>query len=294
MHGMSEFSNDLAPKLAAAVERMPAFPKSVQRILELSRDINCPPKDLVEVIEKDPVMTMKLLRVLNSAYYSFPKKITSVNQSVVYLGLNTVKNMALSFAAIGTLPRDNAAGFDMQRYLLHSLTTASLARLLAQKFDVDGADPTDCYIAGLLHDFGKVVLAQFMPEEFRRALQKSEEESIPLYLAEQAVIGTDHSVVGAMLVEKWQFPNDISTIIRDHHAAAAEHTGVSACLFAANQISRRLGFAGPGYHEADELPPALAELFGGDLDTVIAGLGDISRLLEEAQAYAQASKESDA
>src|SRR5512145_1744960 len=96
---MSDLPNELSLKLASAVERMPAFPKSVQRILELSRDINCPPKDLVDVIEKDPVMTMKLLRVLNSAYYSFPKKITSVNQSVVYLGLNTIKNMALSFAA---------------------------------------------------------------------------------------------------------------------------------------------------------------------------------------------------
>jgi putative nucleotidyltransferase with HDIG domain len=294
MHGMFDIPNDLAPKLASAVESMPAFPKSVQRILELSRDINCPPKELVEVIEKDPVMTMKLLRVLNSAYYSFPKKITSVNQAVVYLGLNTVKNMALSFAAIGTLPQDNAAGFDMQRYLLHSLTTAALARLLAQRFNVTGAEPTDCYIAGLLHDFGKVVFAQFMPEEFKLALEKSVEESIPLYLAERMMIGTDHMVVGAMLVDKWQFPSDISSLILNHHSAAENHSGVAACLFAANQISRRLGFAGPGYHEADELPPALVDLFGGDLDEVIESLGDISKLMEEAQVYAQASKEGNA
>lgn len=294
MRGMSESSNVLNSKLAAAVEKMPAFPKSVQRILELSRDINCSPKDLVTVIEKDPVMTMKLLRVLNSAYYSFPKQITSVNQSVVYLGLNTVKNMALSFAALGVLPQNNAAGFDIHRYLLHSLTTASLARLLCHKFKVAGADPTDCYIAGLLHDFGKVVFAQFMAEEFKLAMQKSIDEQISLRQAEQEVIGSDHSVVGAMLVEKWQFPSDISMLIREHHVQSANVGGVAACLFVANQISKQLGFGAAGYAAVDALPPQLEALFGGDLAQVIESLGDISRLVDEAQVYAQASKEAHA
>lgn len=270
---------------------MPAFPKSVQRILELSRDINCSPKDLVTVIEKDPVMTMKLLRVLNSAYYSFPKQITSVNQSVVYLGLNTVKNMALSFAALGVLPQKNAAGFDVQHYLLHSLMTASLARLLSQKFKVAGADPTDCYISGLLHDFGKVVFAQFMPEEFKLAMQKSEDEQISLHQAEQEVIGSNHSVVGAMLVEKWQFPGEISALIREHHAPSAITGGVPACVFVANQISKQLGYGAPGFAAVEELSPQLVALFGGDLAHVIDSLGDISKLVDEAQLYAQASKD---
>jgi putative nucleotidyltransferase with HDIG domain len=292
MHGMSETPTDLNRRLAVAVEKMPAFPKSVQRILELSRDINCSPKDLVTVIEKDPVMTMKLLRVLNSAYYSFPKQITSVNQSVVYLGLNTIKNMALSFAALGALPQNNPAGFDVQRYLLHSLTTASLARLVSQKFKVPDADPTDCYLAGLLHDFGKVVFAQFMAEEFRQALQKSEVESISLREAELAIIGSDHTVVGAMLVEKWQFPSGISTLIREHHTPPEQAVGVAACLFVANQISKQLDFGAPGYPLVEPLPPAFVEYFGGELADVIEKLGDISKLVEEAQVYAQASKES--
>ncbi len=270
---------------------MPAFPKSVQRILELSRDINCSPKDLVSVIEKDPVMTMKLLRVLNSAYYSFPKQITSVNQSVVYLGLNTVKNMALSFAALGTLPKNNAAGFDVQQYLLHSLMTAGLARLISQKFKVADADPTDCYLVGLLHDFGKVVFAQFMPAEFRSALELSEAEAISLHTAELQVIGIDHAVVGAMLVEKWQFPSNVSSLIREHHEGSAGSDGVGICLFVANQIAKHLGYAAPGYPAVEELAPALVERFGGQLPEIIESLGDIAKLIDEAQLYAQASNE---
>ena len=96
-------SPELSQKLAAAVDGMPAFPKSVQAILDLTRDVNCTPKDLVQVIDKDPVVTVKILKVVNSAYYSLPKQIASVNHAVVFLGFNTIKNLALGIAAIGML-----------------------------------------------------------------------------------------------------------------------------------------------------------------------------------------------
>ncbi|HUX91036.1 MAG TPA: HDOD domain-containing protein [Gallionellaceae bacterium] len=288
---MAEISSALNKKLSAAVEKMPAFPKSVQRILELSRDINCSPKELVSVIEKDPVMTMKLLHIINSAYYSLPKQITSVNQSIVFIGLNTIKNMALSFAVIGALPQQNAAGFNMQRYLMHSLVTASIARLLCQKFNQDGTDPADCNLAGLLHDFGKVVFAQFMPEEFREALRYSAENHVPLYVAERKIIGVDHSVMGAMLVEGWQFPKKISDAIRHHHDAALQISTLQNCLFVADQLSKHKSLNNSDYSLMAELPPAIAKRFGGNLDEIIVKLGDLSNVVAEAQAFVQISKE---
>jgi putative nucleotidyltransferase with HDIG domain len=282
---MMETSAELTKKLSAAVEKMPAFPKSVQRILELTRDINCQPKELVMVIEKDPVMTMKLLRILNSAYYSFPKQITSVNQSVVYLGLNTIKNMALSFAVMGVLPQQNAAGFDVQRYLMHSLTTATLARMMCQKFGASDVDPADCYIAGLLHDFGKVVFAQFMPNEFKQALELSREQAISLHLAEQRIIGADHSLVGSMLVGKWQFPESLADTIRLHHSEILPDNTVQCCLFVADQISKNMSRNNHDELMLDELSPALAEHFGEDMQGIVARLGDLSKVLEEAQSF---------
>jgi len=288
---VTDSSVELTKKLSAAVEKMPAFPKSVQRILELSRDMNCPPKELVMVIEKDPVMTMKLLRILNSAYYSFPKQITSVNQSVVYLGLNTIKNMAMSFAAMGALPQHNAAGFDVQRYLMHSLTTASLARALCLKYAQDDTDPADCYIAGLLHDFGKVVFAQFLAPEFKLALAFSAEHSISLHAAEQQIIGSDHTVVGGMLVEKWQFPQQLTDNIRHHHSEISPDNTVQSCLFVADQISKLRALGDSGNHVVEELSPALIEHFGGNLQDIIAGLGDLSKIENEAQVFAQVGRE---
>jgi putative nucleotidyltransferase with HDIG domain len=288
---MTGIPDNITGKLSAAVEKMPAFPRSVQRILEIARDINCQPKELVAVIEKDPVMTVKLLRTINSAYYNFPRQITTVNQSLVYLGLNTVKNMALSFAAMGVLPEKNDAGFDMQRYLMHSLTTAGLARLVCQKFGGPDADPGDCYLAGLLHDFGKVVFAQFMPMEFREALAMSGEQGIPLHEAERRIIGADHSVVGAMLVGKWQFPKLLTGAIREHHGDILPDNAMLDSLFVADQISKKLSMGHSGNLVVEELSPALAGRFGGGLDSVIAQLGDLSRIEEEARSFARIGTE---
>jgi putative nucleotidyltransferase with HDIG domain len=278
-------SPELSIRLTAAVEKMPAFPKSVQRILELTRDVNSTPKDLVEVIDKDPVVTVKVLKVVNSAYYSLPKQITSVGHAVVYLGFNTIKNLALSIAAIGMLPKDNASGFDVQQYLLHSLATAGLAKKLTGK--VNDADPADCFIAGLLHDFGKVVFAQFMPMEFKAALQKSQSEKSSLHAALQHVIGADHVVVGAMLVEKWRFAPALVETIRHQHLSNFKDTDMIACVFGANQICKKLQFGFSGNPVYDEFPDSVQKRLGGTMDEVIASMGSLTSVFEEAKTFAK-------
>ena len=278
-------SPELTQKLTAAVDGMPAFPKSVQRILELTRDVNSTPKDLVDVIDKDPVVTVKILKVVNSAYYSLPKQITSVGHAVVYLGFNTIKNLALSIAAIGMLPKDNPSGFDVQQYLLHSLATAGLAKQLALK--VDDADPMDCFIAGLLHDFGKVVFAQFMPHEFRQALEACQASGTSLHAALQETIGADHVIVGAMLVEKWRFAPHLIEAIRHQHIANYKDNDMTACVFAANQISKKLQFGFAGNPVIDEFPASVQKRLGGTMDEVIASMGDLNSLFQEAQVFAK-------
>lgn len=278
-------SPELSQKLSAAVDGMPAFPKSVQRILELTRDVNSTPKDLVEVIDKDPVVTVKILKVVNSAYYSLPKQITSIGHAVVYLGFNTIKNLALSIAAIGMLPKDNASGFDVQQYLLHSLSTAGLAKQLASK--LDDADPMDCFIAGLLHDFGKVVFAQFMPNEFRTALIRCQSDGSSLHVALQETIGADHVVVGAMLVEKWRFAPKLIETIRHQHLSNLKDTDMIACVFGANQICKKLKFGFGGNPNFDEFPSSVQARLGGSLDQVIAKLGDLNPLFDEAKLFAK-------
>lgn len=274
---------DLSLRLAAAVEQMPAFPKSVQKILDLTRDVGCSPKDLVQVIDRDPVVTVKVLRVVNSAYYGLAKQITSVDHAVVFLGFNTIKNLALSIAAIGMLPSNQLAGFDGQRYLLHSLSTAAIARQLAQH--LPDADVHDCFIAGLLHDFGKVVVAQFMPTEFRRSMELSLWNGQPLHTALLAVIGVDHAEVGAMLAEKWRFAPHLVKSIRHLHTPEQCDTGMMACVFVANRISQRLGLDYGGCLVDTPMPATIATRLAGQIEDVQASLGDLEPLLNEARLF---------
>lgn len=276
---------ELSQKLTAAVDRMPAFPRSVQQILELTKDVNCAPKDLVRVIDHDPVVTVKILRVVNSAYYSLPKQITSINYAVVYMGFNGLKNLALSIAAIGMLPKEGVDGFDAHEYLLHSLTTANIAKMLATRLGT--VDPNDCFIAGLLHDFGKVVFAQFMPKEFREALMMSDWGEVSLYQTLREVIGTDHAVVGGMLVEKWRFAAPLVETIRHQYGDELRDTDMIACVFAANQISKKLGFGSGGNPCVEALTPYMEERLGGTLDEVITSLGELDRMYEEALVFAK-------
>jgi putative nucleotidyltransferase with HDIG domain len=282
---MEALSPELSLKLANAVDRMPAFPKSVQKILELTRDVNCTPRDLVQVIDKDPVVTVKILKVVNSAYYSLPKQVTSISHAVVYLGFNTIKNLALSIAAIGMLPKQNGAGFDVDQYLLHSLSTAGIAKLLANR--LDDADPMDCFIGGLLHDFGKVVLAQFFPSEFKNALGQSLAGGSSLHLALRATIGADHAVVGAMLVEKWRFAPALIDTIEHQFETEGKKSDLLACVFTANQISKKLRFGDGGNACVHTLPPDIVKKIGGSLEDVIASLGDLDAIFDNAKLFAR-------
>lgn len=276
-------------KLDDMVESMPAFSSSVMRVLDLTADINCSPKDLVEVIDHDPVMTLKILKLVNSAFFGLRQEIASIKQGVVILGINTVKNLAITIAAVGMLPRNSIAGFDSEEFLLHSLGTATIARLLAEHIGVPAKDSTDYFVAGLLHDFGKVVLVQFMPAEMEQALATAANEKIDLCTAETQAIGSNHADIGAMLASKWQLPDILINSIGEHHQPsqqAAEESTMRDCVVAANLLTKKIGFGFSGNPLIPDLPEIVADRFDADLDTLAIQLGDINPQLEKTRAIA--------
>ncbi len=279
-------SNELTQQLETMVDKMPAFPQSVQRVLQLTADLNCSHKELVRIIEHDPVITVKILKLLNSAYYNLPHKITSIKRSVVYIGFNTIKNLALSIASVGMLPKRNRAGFDSNQFLLHSLSTAAIAKTLGGRLNEPGIDRTDCFVGGLIHDFGKIVFAQFKPDEFSQSLEKSKTEHISLHQAELEIIGADHSFVGSLLGDKWHFTNSLAECIGAHHHDENSKNVMRDCVIAANQVSKKMAVGHSGHDVVDELPGPVSDRFGMGLDELIASLGDFETEREEMKAFA--------
>jgi HD-like signal output (HDOD) protein len=277
---MNTLSADFSKELLDAIDRMQAFPVSVQNILRLARDSTSAPRDLVDVIQRDPIVTIKVLRVVNSAYYSLPKQITSIDHAVVFLGFNTIKNLALGIAALSLAPEQLHAVLDTKAYLHHSLAAAAVTRQLGARFPA--IDANDFFIAGLLHDFGKVVLAQVMPAQFRKALEFGLWHEVSLHNALIEITGIDQAEVGAMLLEHWRFPADLVQGIRHQYVQDESATPLSMCIYAANQICKHAGADFGASDKAQPLSAPMVQTLGGTLESVMESLGNVAAILEAA------------
>jgi HD-like signal output (HDOD) protein len=255
-------------KIASLVNKMPAFPRSVQQVLVLTSDINCSAKDLVKVIEHDPVLTGRILKVVNSAYFGLSRKMTSVKHAVVFVGINTIKHLALSIAAVGSLPRKNKAGLAFGKYLRHSLATGAIARQLAVETGLSGREAEDYFLAGLIHDIGKVVLSLHTGPEYRETLKLVEEQGKPHWQVEEAQLGISHPTISVMVCEKWQMPDVVCAAIGHHHQLpeGEDPTRLMACLFTANALADVLA----GEKNIPPLPNILTTKFGFVLDEMHA------------------------
>ena len=277
--------NSKNEKLIVLVEKMPAFPKSVQQVIHLTSDLNASAKDIVRVIECDPVMTVKILKAINSSFYSLPQKITSVQRAVVHIGLNTIKNLALGVAAMGMLNAHNKANFNTSDFLLHSLTTAALSKMLAERLGLSSTQCSDCFVAGLLHDFGKVVFAEFIADDFKLALEKSKEQQLSLHQTELEFIGLNHTQVGKMLAEKWELPDFVCDAIAHHHDLEPSQNALRDCVFAANQISKQMQYGNGGNPLIEAFPNHIVTRFGLELAAMCEALGDLESVKTEAQSF---------
>lgn len=264
------------------VEKMPAFPQNVHKLIQLSANDDAPIKDIVAVIESDPVMTVKILKVANSAFYNLPHKITSIQRALVHLGINSIKNLALSVAAIGVLPTENKADFDTNLFLEHSLATAVLSKKLAERMGVSSLRSSDFFVAGLLHDFGKIVFAEFVPVQFKQALEQSRNHNIDLHIAEIEYVGMSHAQAGYMLALKWGLAKNLAVAIEQHHNSNQADL-LCDCVFAANQMAKMCKFGYAGNLVVESFSAEAQALFGKGLDELITELGDISVIKTEVQ-----------
>jgi putative nucleotidyltransferase with HDIG domain len=172
-------------------------------------------REVGELISKDQALTSRVLRLVNSAYYGFPKQITTVNHAVVILGFNRVKNIVLA-ASIFRMKDPGAHGrFDAPAFWRHSLGAAVAARALAR--ELGWGDAEEGFVCGLLHDIGKLVLAQSVPAEYEKCLEEAEGRHCTIRETELEILGLDHATVGAWLAERWALPPAVHAGILNHH-----------------------------------------------------------------------------
>jgi putative nucleotidyltransferase with HDIG domain len=219
------------------VESMPTFSPATAKIIQLTSRLDTPAAEIVAAIRLDPILTGKVLQLVNSAYFSLAQKITSLNRAVVYLGINTIKNVALSTAVMQTF---EAKSKDLANQIrptwYHSLATAVCAKGIARAAGVDAKILEEYFIAGLLHDLGKIILIQAFHSTTPHNGHLTLEEENKKY-------GIDHCRVGAAILTRWKFPDELIQSIATYYAPPA-HCKLANFLHVADAMTYRLDLNG--------------------------------------------------
>ena len=253
-------SGGASDKLAAVLEReladLPPLPAVATRLLRALGDTDTALGELAQLISMDSGLAAKVLRLVNSAYYGFPRQVTTISHAVVILGFNTVRNLALAVAVFDKFPFGPDAPIDPMRFWEHSVGVAVCAQILAKRKRLSVKVVEEAFLAGLLHDIGKLFLCQHFPEAYRCALADAWRQKVRVGVAEQAHCGASHVIVGKRIADRWNLPPALVATIWRHHDAARcspEHFEMAALVSVSDALTRasRIGFIG------DPLPPSL-------------------------------------
>lgn len=231
-----------ADEVVAAVNELPPMPQVVSRVLEILSDPNSQMSQLVDVLSRDPALVARLIRVSNSALYGRGQETSSLDQAVVRLGANAVRSLVMAASMRSLFPMDKTnVGIWGQKLWQHSIECGLASRLVAQRAKYP--DPEEAFVAGVLHDIGKVVILLRRPEEYREILREQTASKDNFFQTERRVLGFDHTDVGELLLEKWQMPRNLQASVKHHHepAGAGEESRLAYIVGAGDTLSLRHG-----------------------------------------------------
>ena len=252
------------------INALPTIPKVLKKLLVVIENPKVSLNEISNFISSDPALTIKVLKMVNSPVYGFPGRISSVNQAVILLGLTVVRGLLLGVSVFELMQKTMLGLWE------HSLGTAIVSRLIAIKKGLK--EPDELSVDGLLHDIGKVLLILQYPEEYQKAMNDTETNSIPINKSEKDHFNTTHASVGAWMAQKWRFPPNLIDIIEYHHKPhLSKRAPLGAAIVHLADIlvkARGFGFAG------DRL---IVSVNPGAWDTLALSESDIKEILLEAE-----------
>lgn len=205
------------------LEELPTIPLILSRILEEIESERSSAKSIGQAISYDQSTTAKVLKVANSAYYSLPRRVDSLSTAIVFLGLREIKSLVMSVGVFDFFfQKESEAVFNRDHLWLHSIGTATAARLVARHTrypNLEGA-----FLAGLIHDIGKVVLDNYLKEDYQRALASCPSRDELLCQLESRALETNHAEVGGWLIDRWNFPPSLVDPVSYHHELPPLHS----------------------------------------------------------------------
>ncbi|MCF8109545.1 MAG: HDOD domain-containing protein [Desulfohalobiaceae bacterium] len=205
-----------------AIENLPTLPQVIEHLGRAMEDPDVSAKRIAKIIEDDPAIMARIMKVVNSTLYSGVQKITSLQSAIVRLGFQTVSNIAMSVAVFSTFPPQahSEQSFDRAAFWRHCIYTGIAAEVVQNQipeFEETDYNNTTLQLSGLLHDIGKIIFEQYFHAQFVQVVNVGHQEAFPLHEAETRLLGVNHAQAGAWLGWKWRLPEEIIEVIGHHH-----------------------------------------------------------------------------
>ncbi len=245
---MGALSFSALKRRAQQIRELSTLPNVILRILEVMNNPMADARDVEKEIMEDPIITAKVLKVANSAYYGAGRDISNISQAVVLMGFAEVQNVALSVSIFNRFAGGTKM-FEQRDFWEHCFMTACASDALQHRIN---AQTNDGFVAGLLHDIGRIVLDQHFPDEFREIVSLGQMEGISLLEAERKILGVTHCDIGYWVTENWNLPSMLTDSILFHHApfSCRESYVLTSIVHVADSITKALG----GYMKGDFAP----------------------------------------
>lgn len=250
----ASLQNEHLKKLVGRMDRLPSLPSLYVEIVEKLRQQETMIEDVANVISRDIGMTAKILKLVNSAFFGLQQHISSLDDAVAYLGLNTIKTLVLCINAFSQYEGVKIPGFTLESLWQHSMAVAALARKISRLESTDRNHAEEAFVSGMLHDTGRLILAANDTDSYQKALALAEEQAIPVFQAEESVFGANHASVGGYLLGLWGLPVPVVEAIALHHNPG-ESTVKVFCPLTAVHVADSL-IQGANRALTETIPPA--------------------------------------
>ncbi len=270
----------IVDKALAAVGDIATLPEVTIKIIEIVEDPKSTARDLHGVIKNDPALSVKILKVVNSAFYGLPGQIASVDRAIILLGLSAVKNLAIA-ASIARLfkGKNISEHFSAADLWRHGVAVAVAGRSIA-KCSPHQAMSDEIFVAGLIHDIGTLIQRQTFPDEFANVINTCTEAEVSFLETERELIGADHQAFGVGLTTKWKFPRHLRAAVGFHHnpeALSVELRNIATLIQVADIVccQEKIGFYLTAPHDLiTEEQLEVLGITGEQLEEIRASLPD--------------------
>jgi putative nucleotidyltransferase with HDIG domain len=268
------------------IREIPTLPSIVLELNKLLQDPDTSVARISQAIEKDQATALKILKLVNSAFYGLKSKVSEIRSAVIMLGFNAVRNAVVSVSVIEAFANKiKLPDFDITDFWKHSLAVAVTSKSISYSTRINS--PDNCFVGGLLHDVGKVIMAQYFRDLFAQVWTTSKQESISFYQAEQKVISTNHTAIGAHLASRWQLPPGLIEGIRWHHDCQfqTQNAEVALIIHLANVIVNSYNEDPDCVIDFTALHPDARKLMMGALKNVADFYSSITNEIEAAYGF---------